>query len=155
MSVLVQGGSNTLAALLGDGWYASNLGYNGRRLNYGGKPRLLAQLVLELANGTTQTIVTDSSWKASYGPIRFGDLLLGSEYDARLEMPNWDQTNFDDTTWSPVVVGLDLTVQRVTNVTALVASQVTGNQLNLPVNNTTMGGDPVPNTVKVLRTTLP
>ncbi|MGC3959760.1 MAG: family 78 glycoside hydrolase catalytic domain [Verrucomicrobiota bacterium] len=148
---LVQSGANTLAMLLGDGWFASNLGFNGQRLNYGGKPRLRAQLVLELANGTTQTIATDSSWKASYGPIRFGDLLLGSEYDARLEMPNWDRTNFNDSAWSPVVVGLDLASLKYTNVTTLVTSQITGNQLNFPVNNTTMGGDPVPNTAKVLQ----
>jgi alpha-L-rhamnosidase len=89
---MVRGGTNSLGAILGDGWYASNLAYKGQRLNYGGTPRFLAQLVLELANGQTQTVVSDASWKASYGPIQFGDLLLGSGYDARLEMLGWDAT---------------------------------------------------------------
>jgi len=150
---MVQGGSNTLSALLGDGWYASNLAFRGQRLNYGGKPRLLAQLVLELTNGTTQTIVSDSSWKASYGPIRFGDLLLGSEYDARLEMPGWDSIAFDDSGWDSVATGLEMESLRYADVTALVASQVTNNQLNILVNNTTMGSDPVYGTAKVLQIT--
>jgi alpha-L-rhamnosidase len=39
-------GDNALGAILGDGWYASVLGYTGRRYFYGGYPRLLAQLEL-------------------------------------------------------------------------------------------------------------
>ncbi len=103
---LVQEGYNTIGAILGDGWYASDLAFKGQRNNYGGTPRFLAQLVVQLSDGTTQTIVTDNSWKASYGPIKFGDLLMGSAYDARLEMPGWDTTNFNDIAWSPVVSGL-------------------------------------------------
>lgn len=151
VTALVQGGSNTLAALLGDGWYASNLAFRGQRLNYDGKPRLLAQLELEFSNGTTQTIVSDGSWTASYGPIRFSDLLLGEEYDARLELPGWDTPGFDDSGWDPVDTGLEMESLRYTNVTALVASEVTNNQLNLLVNNTTMGGDPSFGTMKTLQ----
>ena len=148
---MVRGGTNTLGAILGDGWYASNLAYKGQRLNYGGTPRFLAQLVLELANGQTQTVISDASWKASYGPIQFGDLLLGSGYDARLEMPGWDTTNFNDNAWSPVAVGLSATAVGYSNVTSLVTALVTNNQLNVVVNNTTMGGDPAYNIVKTLQ----
>jgi alpha-L-rhamnosidase len=148
---LVQPGTNTLGVILGDGWYGSDIANQGSRLNYGGTPRLLAQLVIQFSDGTTQTVVSDSSWKASYGPIRFGDLLLGSEYDARLEMPGWDNTNYNDSAWSQVLTGLSSGFIRYTNVTSLVASHVVSNQLNLAVNNTTMGGDPAYNTVKVLQ----
>ena len=66
---MVKGGTNTISTILGDGWYASDLAFKGSRLNYGGRPRFLAQLVLKLSDGSTQTINTDGSWKASYGPV--------------------------------------------------------------------------------------
>jgi len=103
---MIRSGPNTIGAILGDGWYASVLASKGQRNNYGGTPRFLAQLVLEFADGSQQTVATDASWKASYGPIRHGDLLIGSEYDARLEMPGWDTTNFNDSAWSAVATGM-------------------------------------------------
>jgi alpha-L-rhamnosidase len=148
---MVQGGTNTISAILGDGWFASDLAFKGTRLNYGGTPRFLAQLVLQLSDGSTQTIVSDASWKARYGPIQFGDLLIGSGYDARLEMPGWDTTNFNDSAWSPVLIGLSATTGGYSNVTALVRGLVTNNQLNFVVNNTTMGGDPAYGIVKTLQ----
>jgi alpha-L-rhamnosidase len=148
---LVNAGSNTLSAILGDGWYASVLAYKGQRLNYGGTPRFMAQLVLSFSGGGTQTIVSDSSWKASYGPIQYGDLLIGSGYDARLEMPGWDTTNFNDSVWSPVAVGLSAAAVGYSNVTAIVQGLETNNQLNFVANNATMGGDPAYGTVKTLQ----
>lgn len=147
---MVQPGTNTIGAILGDGWYASDLAFKGTRLNYGGTPRFLAQLVLELSDGSTQTVVSDGSWKASYGPIQFGDLLIGSGYDARLEMPGWDTTNFNGSAWPPVLTGLGAITGGYSNVTALVTGLVTNNQLNFVVKNNTMGGDPAYGIVKTL-----
>ena len=148
---MVQPGTNTIGAILGDGWYASDLAFKGTRLNYGGTPRFLAQMVIQFSDGSTQTVVSDNSWKASHGPIQWGDLLMGSEYDARLEMPGWDTTNFVDTAWSPVAAGLSAAALHYTNVTTLVASLVTNNYLNIVANNTTMGGDPAFQIVKTLQ----
>jgi len=149
---LVQAGTNTLSAILGDGWYASVLAFRGQRLNYGGTPRLLAQLVLRFSDGTTQTIVSDGSWKASYGPIQYGDLLMGSGYDARLEMPGWDGTNFDESGWSPAATGMS-SGGGFTNVTALVTTLVTNGVLSIVANNTTLGGDPAYGIAKTLEIT--
>ncbi len=148
---LMQTGTNTIGTILGDGWYASNLAFKGQRLNYYGKPRFLMQLVMHLADGTTQTVASDGSWKANYGPILFGDLLLGSGYDARNEMPGWDNSGFNDNAWAPVATGLSTDAGGYTNVTALVSSLVKNNQLNVVVNNTTMGGDPAYGVVKTLQ----
>src|ERR1039457_4612503 len=148
---MVQGGTNTMSAILGDGWYASDLAFKGQRLNYGGTPRFLAQLVLKLSDGSTQTLVSDGSWKASYGPIRFSDLLIGSEYDGRLEMPGWDTTNFNDSAWSPVVTGLSATAVGSSNVTAIVTGLVSNNQLNFVASNAALGGDPAYGVVKTLQ----
>ncbi len=148
---MVQSGTNTLAAMLGDGWYASDLAFKGTRLNYGGTPRFLAQLVLKLSDGSTQTVVSDGSWKATYGPIKVGDLLIGTEYDARLEMPGWDTTNFNDSAWLPVLTGLSATTGGYTNVTSLVTGLVTNNQLNFVASNGNLGGDPAFGVLKILQ----
>ena len=108
----------------------------------------MAQLVLQLSDGSTQTVISDDSWKASYGPVLFGDLLIGSGHDARLEMPGWDTANFDDSAWSLVSTGLNVAAVGYTNVTALVTKLKSNNQLNFVANNTTMGGDPAVNIAK-------
>lgn len=100
---LLHPGGNALGAMLGDGWYASVLAHLGKRNHYGGRPRLLAQLVLEMADGTTQTIGTDASWKASYGPLLHADLLIGCEYDARQVLTGWDRPGYDASRWASVV----------------------------------------------------
>lgn len=98
-------GANALGAILGDGWYASVLGYTGRRYFYGGYPRLLAQLEIEYANGERETIATDESWRGSFGPIRHADLMAGCAYDGRLDQPGWATATFDDATWTSVATG--------------------------------------------------
>jgi alpha-L-rhamnosidase len=122
----LQQGENVLGAILGDGWYAGYVGWLERQ-RYGDRPRFLAQLVLEYADGTSETIATDASWKAAYGPILEADLIQGESYDARRELPGWDGTGYDDSAWLPVVTfadpGIALsamrgpTVRRITELT--------------------------------------
>lgn len=150
---LLQQGTNTIGAILGDGWYASDLAYKGQRLNYGGTPRFLAQMIIQFSDGSTQTVVTDGSWQASYGPILYGDLLIGSGYDARQEMPGWDATNFNASAWPPVEVGLNPVAVGYSNVTAIVIGLETNNQVSFVANNATMGGDPAFGIVKTLQIT--
>jgi len=49
-----------------------------------------------------QIVGTDTTWKASTGPIRFSDIYMGETYDARLEKAGWNQTGYDDGDWSGV-----------------------------------------------------
>jgi alpha-L-rhamnosidase len=103
---LVHPGSNVIGAILGDGWYASTLGFFGQRQNYGGFPRFAAQLELEFADGSRKEVATDGSWRASTGPILYADMLQGYAYDARREWPGWDAPGFDGSHWSAVSTGL-------------------------------------------------
>ncbi|MCX6879810.1 MAG: glycoside hydrolase family 78 protein [Verrucomicrobia bacterium] len=141
-------GANAIGAILGDGWYASDLAHLGRRNVYGGRPRFLAQLVMELADGTTQVVVSDPTWKASYGPIKHADLLIGCEYDARLEMAGWDQAGFNDKTWQPVETSAADEGQA--DVTNIVARAVKDGRIALKVENELLGSDPAPGQVKAL-----
>ncbi len=99
-------GPNALGALLGDGWFAGLAGYTGKRHYYGGNPRLRAQLEIDYADGTRETIATDGSWRGNFGPVRYADLYLGTAYDARLERKDWARGDFDDKSWLPVTTGL-------------------------------------------------
>ena len=103
---LLAEGQNALGTLLGDGWYAGFVGFDPkhRGAHYGARPQVLAQLELEYEDGSWQSISTDGSWKCSEGPILFSDLLIGESYDARKEMPGWDEPGFDDSAWYAVGV---------------------------------------------------
>jgi len=98
---MLRPGANALAAILSDGWYAGNVGGRGQRI-YGSKLRLRGQLQIEYEDGSNEVVLTDQSWRASCGPIREADMQAGEAYDARLEMPGWDQPGFDDRDWKRV-----------------------------------------------------
>jgi len=91
-------GDNAIGALLGSGWYSGNLGWFGPN-QYGTDPRLLGQLVIDYADGTTETIGTDDSWTTTAGPIVASDLLNGETYNANLAESGWDTADFDDASW--------------------------------------------------------
>ena len=107
VTTLVQTGSNTLGAILGDGWYRGNCAFDGQYY-YGTKTRLRAQLHLFYPNGSTQVIVSDGSWQAGFGPIRVADNQAGEVYDARLELPGWDSPGFVNTGWTSATTGAEV-----------------------------------------------
>ena len=97
-------GANVIGALLGDGWYGSPLTWFGAYF-FPPPNRLFAQLELEYADGSSDTVATDGSWKAAASPILESQLYSGEFYDARLEKTAWNKTEFDDSAWKPVLVG--------------------------------------------------
>ncbi len=102
---LLRQGENAVAAMLGDGWYGSGLGWNLQRFSFGPPPdRLLMQLQVTYADGRKETVVTDGSWKATLGPILRSEIYAGETYDARKEQPGWDRPGFRDSGWQPVTV---------------------------------------------------
>ena len=104
VTTLVREGGNVLGALLADGWYAGFFGFDAKRAgaHYGPAPELLAQLVISLADGTTQWLVTDDAWQATFGAIRHADLLMGERHDLAREPHGWDRPGFDAAGWRPV-----------------------------------------------------
>ncbi len=105
---MLKPGANTIASILGDGWFRGNISIKGQN-QYGDKIRLLAQLHIDYADGRTETIISDPTWKASFGPILESDMQAGEVHDARRELPGWDSPGFDDSDWAPVVTGSGIT----------------------------------------------
>jgi len=98
----VQKGRNAVGVILGDGWYRGNLAFSGQRNTYGDKLALLAQIRLIYADGSSQVIGSDPSWKAATGPILRSDIYNGETYDARLEKKGWSSPGYNDAAWAGV-----------------------------------------------------
>ena len=94
---LLSSGDNVLAAIIADGWYSGFYGFDAKRAggHYGEAPEFLAQLVLRLADGQQQWVVTDEAWQAKFAAIRHADLLMGERHDLGLEPRGWDTPGFD------------------------------------------------------------
>lgn len=91
---------NTIGVMLADGWYCGSCGGAGRQRFGGDRPKLLAELVVDYADGTSAAVVTDVAWRWSAGSIHYSDHYHGEQYDARDEMPGWDLPGFDDSNWT-------------------------------------------------------
>ena len=76
---------NCLTAELADGWYRGSVGAFGPRNVYGRQTKLLVQIEIEYADGTTECFGTDETWDwCNDGPIRFADLEDGEVVDSRM-----------------------------------------------------------------------
>jgi len=120
VTTLLTTGDNVVGAVLGDGWYAGRIGISHivpdgtLRAHYGKQLRFLMQMEIEYADGTSETIVTDGSWKATTdGPIRKACILDGEVYDARKAKDGWDSPGYDDGDWKPVTVQDKVDIQLV------------------------------------------
>jgi alpha-L-rhamnosidase len=84
VTALLRQGPNRLQALLGNGWYRGQLVWPGNRSSYGDRLALLAQLEVTYADGTRQTLGTDSNWGAVHSSILFDDFYDGQRRDLRI-----------------------------------------------------------------------
>jgi len=100
---LLTNGNNAIGALLGDGWYGSPLTWVGMHF-FSPPNRFRAQLELDYADGSHETVATDDSWKAAASPIIESQIYGGEVYDARLEQDGWKAAKFEDSHWSSAVV---------------------------------------------------
>lgn len=135
---MVKSGENAIGAILADGWYSGHVAHGQSRDKYGKKTRVMAELVVEYRNGSTETILTDNSWKASVGPLLEADILMGEVYDANREMPGWDRAGYDDKKWSSVDVTekIDAAIEPYPTVTVQKFREITPLSVNEPTKGT-------------------
>lgn len=98
----VQRGANVIGATVGNGWYRGYLAWENTKNVYGKYLGLLCQLQITYADGSTELIVTEKSWKSSTGPITYAEIYHGETYDARREMQGWSTPKFQDADWHAV-----------------------------------------------------
>ncbi len=105
VTTMLNNGANAVGVVAGTGWYRGYLAWNDHKNIYGKRTGILFQLEIEYNDGTTQTIVSDESWRSSYGAIRYSEIYNGETYDAREEKTGWSTSQFNDAGWSNVKTG--------------------------------------------------
>lgn len=94
LTALLHEGQNRLGVILGNNAY-----------NDTGVPRwrsttkMIAQLDIVYTDGERETLVSDTTWKTADSPTLFSLRRCGEKYDARLEIPDWCEVDFDDSNW--------------------------------------------------------
>ena len=94
-------GQNVVGVVLGNGrFFTMRPKYKPNKIKEFGFPELLLQLEVTYADGHTQKIVSDDSWRFDAdGPIRTNNEYDGEEYDATKVLKGWNEPGFDDQTW--------------------------------------------------------
>lgn len=82
-------GKNTLAVMLGNGWYKGRFGYLGEGKEkgiYGDAFLLSAELWIRYADGKEETIHTDESWLCGKSPVLSSGIYDGEVFDRRIQV---------------------------------------------------------------------
>ncbi|WP_424767857.1 family 78 glycoside hydrolase catalytic domain [Paenibacillus sp. sgz302251] len=100
----LRAGENGIGVMLADGWYRGGLGFSERNYYYGDQRAAMVQLHVRYSDGTEDILTSDTSWKASTGPVLYSNIYHGEVYDARLERSGWTHPQFDDSAWEAVQI---------------------------------------------------
>ncbi|MEU7472129.1 family 78 glycoside hydrolase catalytic domain [Streptomyces sp. NPDC044984] len=94
-------GANTIGVALGNGM--SNVVSTADRYRklYGNlsDPKLIARLEVTLADGRVRTLTSGDDWRTTLGPTTSSNWYGGEDYDARREIPHWDEPVGDRAGW--------------------------------------------------------
>ena len=98
VTAMLASGRNVIGAQVANGWYSGHIG-NGGFQYWGKSPALFAQLELTYADGSSERVITDDTWKSHVSPVLATDFMLGEDHDATREIPGWDKPGFNDADW--------------------------------------------------------
>ncbi|HLK59432.1 MAG TPA: family 78 glycoside hydrolase catalytic domain [Chthonomonadaceae bacterium] len=94
---LIHRGANCVGVELGRGFYSvrEQTPWLWTTAPWNSPPKLLCQILLQYTDGTTQRIVSDTSWQlCTDGPTRSDSIYWGESYDARKEKTGWDRPGY-------------------------------------------------------------
>jgi alpha-L-rhamnosidase len=95
--------SNAIGMLLGNGWYNQR----DRRVEgdmWYDTPRLIFQLEIEYIDGSKEVVSSDNSWETSTGPLLRDGIFSGENYDARLELGQWQKAGYTGQGWKNAIL---------------------------------------------------
>lgn len=90
---------NVLGIMLGNGFYNVPRERYFKQLVSFGAPKVKLALSLKYADGSSEVIVTNQSWKVHESPIFYSSIYGGEDYDARKYQSSWMDYDFDDAGW--------------------------------------------------------
>ncbi|MEN8230281.1 MAG: alpha-L-rhamnosidase N-terminal domain-containing protein [Bacteroidota bacterium] len=104
---MLQSGINVIGVWLADGWLDLD-NFNGRYQGYSthsdGEKCMIMELNILYEDGTSDKIISDTTWKTSTGPITYSNVFGGEDYDARKEKTGWGNEDYNDSSWTNAVV---------------------------------------------------
>ena len=102
----LQQGKNAIGILLGNGWYnhQSTAVWDFHKAPWRARPAFCMDLRITYEDGSIETVSSGKSWKTSYSPITFNSIYTAEHYDANLQQPLWNTTDFIDTAWNGVFI---------------------------------------------------
>lgn len=88
---MLRQGENMMGAMLGAGWYKGDMGSARTRNHYGKQNAFSCHIVVRYEDGGSDMYLSDLSWEWTHSPILFSEIYDGEIYDARLEIPGWNE----------------------------------------------------------------
>ena len=104
VKTLLKNGANAIGVTLGNGWYRGIIGFGNNINVYGKDIALLFQMNITYSDGSTDTVISNDSWKSSAGAIRYDEIYNGETIDVRKEKKGWTLPGYDDAKWSGVTI---------------------------------------------------
>jgi hypothetical protein len=106
VTALLALGDNAIGVMLGNGMHHVDGVKNRYKKFVGtfGQPRLIAQLAIVYADGSTELVASDGQWTTRPGPITFSSIYGGEDYDAQRAIANWDRRGAAREGWAPVLL---------------------------------------------------
>ncbi|MET7683336.1 family 78 glycoside hydrolase catalytic domain [Streptomyces sp. NPDC005423] len=101
----LRAGANTIGVALGNGMSNVISTADRYRKLYGdiSDPKLIAQLEITLADGSVRTVRSGDDWRTALGPTTSSNWYGGEDYDARRELPHWNDPQGDRGSWQHAV----------------------------------------------------
>lgn len=96
------GVNNAIGLVAGDGWAVGYMGNDMYRNNWCDRIFVMAELIVEYADGTKEKICTDDNWLVSTGEILRTDNYMGEFIDHRLDLGDFSAPDYDDSAWTTV-----------------------------------------------------
>lgn len=116
-------GENRLGVAIGNGWremdHFKTYNPNLERPLFG-RTQLLCELCLTYADGSTETVATDETWRCGFGAITENHLFDGETYDGTKAVSGWDRPGFSEQGFTAAILAENLgellpqTIQPVT-----------------------------------------
>lgn len=100
-------GANAISVVLGNGFYnaaAPVATWDFEKARWRNRPRFIAELMVTYANGRTEKIATNESWKTTTGPYVQNNIYSGDTYDARKTIAGWQKAYFNDKNWPNALI---------------------------------------------------
>lgn len=62
-------------------------------------PMMIMKMVVEYEDGTSETFVSDTSWKTTESPVTYSSIYGGEDFDATKVRKGWWKPGYDDSDW--------------------------------------------------------